>query len=308
MDEKVYLGIDIGGTTIKYGMVTSKGMIVYDHQLPINGIGESDFRERFISICHEINADLKLKDFIIQGIGVSATGQIDEDKGSVLDTCGNLNHWKGTDIKKIVIGIFCKNVTVSNDANCAALAEKWIGAAKPYEHALVYTIGTGIGAGLILNNKLYSGAKGLAGELGHLIINNNGNLCTCGNKGCFERYGSMTALIYNYNQSQGTQLNGLQIFEKASKGDARAIDLIDDFVDAHVSALQSVIHLLNLEAVIIGGGVSAQEDLLIAPIREKLNNRLMPEFATDLVIRKAKLGNNAGLIGAVKSYIQQGDY
>ncbi|GAA0179895.1 ROK family protein [Clostridium sediminicola] len=304
---KKYIGIDIGGTEIKAGIVNEEGKLLYKITRPSN---INNYKIPLIdvikNITNEINVYTMNNDICIEGVGVSAAGQIDNKNGVVIGTCGNIPGWKGTHIKSEMEKILHLDVIVENDANCAALAEHWIGNGKEYTNMIAYTIGTGIGGGIILDNKIFSGSNGIAGEIGHIVLEKDGEPCTCGNKGCFEQYGSMTALIKNVKKIVGNQLNeinGKIIFEKAKEGNKEIAKCIDHFLDYNATGIVTLLHIFNPEAVIIGGGVSKQGEVIIQPLIKKVKEKAMPAFYENVVIKTAKLSNDAGMIGAVKNYM-----
>ena len=160
------------------------------------------------------------------------------------------------------------------------------------------------------------GANGLAGEIGHIVINNDGELCSCGNHGCLEHYGSTAALIRRVRDaascgkiilSEEHEVNGRFIFSEAKKGNVVMLELLDSWIDDIASGLVGLVHIFNPELILIGGGVSAQKELFIDRLREKVMAGCMPHFSKYLELKAAELGNDAGLIGAVYYCIQQND-
>ena len=305
---KKYIGIDIGGTTIKAGIVNEQGQILYkmveqsninNYQVPLINVIKK--------IAKKITSYAADNDIDIEGIGVSAAGQIDNKNGVVIGDCGNIPGWKGTHLKAEIEKVTNLDVIVENDANCAALAEHWVGSGKGFKNMIAYTIGTGIGGGIILEDKIFFGSIGIAGEIGHIVLKKGGRQCTCGNKGCFEQYGSMTALIREVRKVAGnqfTEINGKIIFEEAKKGNKEIVKCIDSFLDYNAAGIVTLLHIFNPQAIIIGGGVSQQGRIIIKPLIEKVRAKAMPAFFKDVVITTAKLSNDAGMIGAVKNFME----
>ena len=186
-----------------------------------------------------------------------------------------------------------------NDANSAAVAEHWIGAAKGCKNVIVITIGTGIGGGVIVDSRILEGKLGIAGELGHFSIDRNGIPCTCGNRGCYERYASTTALLEMVKEKSGP-LNGREVFQKLKEGDAVIQGIVDLWISNIADGLVSLTHIFNPEKILLGGGVSAQKELFIDKVRTKVLERVMPRFADGLIIDAAALSNDAGIIGAIR--------
>lgn len=301
-----YIGIDIGGTSIKYGIIDEKGHILHSFSDDANiDMYSIPLIERVKSIAKKIQKFAISNNIKIEGVGVSATGQVDKNTGTIIGTCGNIPGWIGTPVKASLREIFNKPIVVENDGNCAAIAEHWIGNGRKFDNLVMYTIGTGIGAGIIINDKLYSGHNGIAGEIGHMIIDSDEKKCTCGNYGCFEQYGSMIALIRKVNENNDliNIEDGKKLFELYKKGDRKIKRHVDEFIHFNAVGITNLVHIFNPEAIIIGGGVSNQKEVIIEPIKKKVLQMVMPAFSKDLVITTAKLGNKAGMIGAVKYLI-----
>lgn len=301
-----YLGIDIGGTSVKIGLVDEDANILYAKEY---AVAFDNYKTPILDTVLK-SSSLFLEEFEIdknslKGIGVSATGQIDSLEGKVAGTGGNIRNWDNSQIKKDFEKKFDLPTVVVNDANCVALGEKWMGAARENKNFIVITIGTGLGGGIFVDNKIVLGRVGFAGELGHFSIDKNGRTCTCGNKGCYEQYASMTALInqvkikYNKNNIdfESSKINGRYLFSKIEEDDIIKTS-IEEWINDIASGLVSLTHIFNPEKIIIGGGVSARKDFVDKLSKEVLT-RVMPNFAKNLEIVAAKLGNNAGLVGAV---------
>ena len=236
---------------------------------------------------------------------MSATGQIDSRRGVVAGTCGNFPGWIGVEIKDTLEREFNLPVTVANDANCMLLGEVWAGAAKGYTDVIGVTLGTGVGGGILTGGHLLEGARGLGGELGHFRLHAlDGVICTCGAIGCYERYAATTALVRGA-KSAGLELpDGRAIFEAVAAGNARAAAVLDRWIDEVAQGLAGLVHIFNPQLILVGGGVSAQQKLLIDPLAEKVRSSVMPAFAQGLEIQAAALQNDAGLVGAVYYFLQ----
>ncbi len=304
-----FLGIDIGGTAVKMGIVDENGEILLSHEAPVafdhydTPILETVLRESGIFL-----KENKVKPEDLRGIGISATGQIDTQKGIVAGSGGNIRNWDGTNLKDAFTQKYRLPVTVVNDANCVALGEKWIGSARDARDVIVLTIGTGLGGGIIVNDQILLGRAGFGGELGHFSIHMQGKPCTCNNRGCFEQYASMTALVRSvseyYEASDPARLterpvDGRSIFEAVAGGDAAITRIVDTWIQDISAGIVSLVHIFNPELIVIGGGVSTQEELFIAKLRRKVLGQVMPNFRQGLSLCAAALGNSAGMIGAV---------
>ena len=240
------------------------------------------------------------------GVGVSATGQIDSRAGTVVGTCGNLPHYIGSPIKAELESLFGLPVTVANDANCMCLGEVWVGGAKGYTDVIGVTLGTGVGGGILTGGRLLEGARGLGGELGHFRLHAlDGVACTCGAIGCYERYAATTALVRSAQKAGLDAPDGRAIFEAAAVGDARTLAVLNGWINEIAQGLAGLVHIFNPQLILIGGGVSAQQALLIDPLAAQVRKSIMPAFAEGLEVRAAALQNDAGLVGAVYYFKQQ---
>ncbi len=305
-----YIGVDIGGTQVKIGIVDENGTVCNSlaYDVAFDGY-DTPIIETVVARLSEFMRENNLPGSQVCGIGVSATGQIDAKEGRVAGAAGHIKNWEGCNIREHIKRVYSGPVTVMNDANCAALAEQWIGGAKGLSDAVVITVGTGIGGGIIANSEIICGAAGGAGEIGHVTIRNNGKMCCCGNRGCYEQYASATALVRMVTQAQKTGklekgllgneiINGRIIFEAAGKGGSLDT-ILDRWIGYVADGIVSIIHTFSPQAVLIGGGVSAQKEKFIDPLRRKVLSRVMPVYAKMVRLEAAKLGNDAGMVGAV---------
>ncbi len=300
---KRYLGIDIGGTAVKYGIVDELGNVLVKDE---REVAFDNYKTPIIeTVVLAVRDLLQKNEYELSGIGVSATGQIDSKKGMVAGTGGNIAGWNGTPIKEILEAEFHLPCTVANDANCMCLGECWTGSAKGYSDVIGITIGTGIGGGIVTGGKLLDGFTGLGGEIGHMRIHAlDGEMCHCGQRGCYEYYAATTALVRQAKKIDPDWINGKVIFDAVNQGDARAVKLLQDWIDEIAVGLSSMIHIFNPKLILVGGGVSSQEELLIRPLEKRVKEMIMPAFAKDLEVKAATLKNDAGMIGAVYNFIK----
>ena len=218
-------------------------------------------------------------------------------------TGGNLPGWDGAPIKETLERAFSLPVTVANDANCMCLGEAWVGAAKGYTDVIGITIGTGLGGGILTGRRLLEGARGLGGELGHFRLHAlDGEPCGCGSRGCWERCAATTALVRRAKALDPALDSGRAIFAAAEAGDAAVLSLLDTWEEEIAQGLAGLVHIFNPQLILIGGGVSAQQKLLIEPVAAKVRASVMPAFRVGLEIRAAALQNDAGLVGAVQYF------
>ena len=277
------LAIDIGGTMIKYGLVSSDGEILSTDKI------ETEAEKGLENILNKIdNIFKRYKENNPVGIAVSGTGQINGMIGKVIGGNPIIPNWIGTNLVKILEEKYNLPIVLENDVNCVALGEKWIGAGKDLSNFICLTIGTGIGGGIILNNQLFRGENFVAGEFGHILIK----------KGEFEQFASTTALIRLVKERTGKTLNGKEIFDLEKKEILEYQEVISEWIENLTDGLSSIIYCFNPANIILGGGVIEQGEPLINRIKNSLFKKIGPQFKEKLNITQAKLGNNAGMIGA----------
>lgn len=306
-----YIGVDLGGTNIAAGLVDEEGKIIKHKNIPtLKERGIDAICEDMIRVCQEIMSENKLKKEDIHAIGVGSPGTVDATKGIIVYANNIIiNNFPVAERMNAQLGI---PVYVGNDADCAALGEVTSGIAKGCKNAVILTLGTGVGGGLIINGEIYKSSFPGAGELGHQAIVYNGRQCNCGRKGCFERYASATALIKDakkaaqnnpdsklneYVKGDLEKMNAKVPFDAAQAGDEVAKKVIDQYLEYLACGVANVINGLNPEMIILGGGVAKQGDNLTKPLTKKVEK----EVYTDQLqtkIEVAMLGNDAGIIGA----------
>ncbi len=306
-----YVGIDLGGTNIAVGIVTKEGEILKKMSVPARA--ERPFEEIFADMAdciRKLLAETGIKEEELESIGIGTPGCIDTEKG-ILIFAGNFKYGKMVNYRDLMAKHFNIPVYIGNDANVAALAEAKVGAAKGVKNAIMITLGTGVGGGIIIDGKIYEGHYTAAGELGHIVLVHNGEQCTCGRKGCWEAYASVTGLVRQtkaamaanpdsiMNNTPVDQVSGRTSFDAAKKGDAAALAVVDQYEEYVAEGLADMINIFSPEILVIGGGICKEGDYLLDPIRAKIKDRvfgvgLLPERK----IVTAQLGNDAGLIGA----------
>ena len=298
------LSMDIGGTAVKLGLVDEEGRIHGKREASVHFDG---YKTPILTTAiREARAFLRERNIPIEGIGVSATGQIDTRERTVVGTNGKIPGYEGTQIGRELEEAFGLPVTALNDANAAALGECFAGRAKGMEDVVMLTLGTGVGGGVIIGGKIYGGMRGIAGELGHFTLYQDGEPCACGKRGCYENYASDTALVRAAQRAAGeTDMDGRTVFGRAAQGDARMLGVISRWLDDVAAGITGLVHIFNPRMVLIGGGISAQEKLLIEPLRQRVLSQVMPRFAQGLCLERASLSNDAGLIGAACFFMQQ---
>ena len=277
------LAIDIGGTMIKYGLVSSDGEILSTDKI------ETEAEKGLENILNKIdNIFKRYKENNPVGIAVSGTGQINGMIGKVIGGNPIIPNWIGTNLVKILEKKYNLPAVLENDVNCVALGEKWIGAGKDLKNFICLTIGTGIGGGIILNNQLFRGENFVAGEFGHILIK----------KGEFEQFASTTALIRLVKERTGKTLNGKEIFDLEKKEIVEYQEVVSEWIENLTDGLSSIVYCFNPANIILGGGVIGQGEALINRVKNSLFKKIGLQFKEKLNIIQAKLGNNAGMIGA----------
>ncbi|MCM3570900.1 ROK family protein [Neobacillus mesonae] len=291
--------IDIGGTSIKYGIATEQGELSHLHSIPTEASkGGPVLVEKVKHICDQL-----LKDSKLEGIAISSAGQIDNIHGTVVFATDTIPGYTGTPLAELISQHTGLPVTVENDVNCTALGEYWQGAAKGVRDFLCVTIGTGIGGALFLNGKLYTGTSFSAGEIGHINLYPNGKPCTCGNTGCYEQYASSSALTQLVEQKFGKAIPLEQFFEMVKEGHPDALDLYTQWTADVATGIGSLVHIFNPQLVLIGGGISAQGEFLLQGIESSLSKKVMPSFKKPLSIKIAENENKANLLGAARHFL-----
>ena len=277
------LAIDIGGTMIKYGLVSSDGKILSTNKI------KTEASKGLNNILNKIDNIFKgYKENNPVGIAVSGTGQINGMIGKVIGGNPIIPNWIGTNLVKTLEEKYNLPAVLENDVNCVALGEKWIGAGKDLSNFICLTIGTGIGGGIILNNQLFRGENFVAGEFGHTLIK----------KGEFEQFASTTALIRLVKEKTGKILNGKEIFDLEKKEIVEYQEVISEWIENLTDGLSSIVYCFNPANIILGGGVIEQGEALINRVKNSLFKKIGLQFKEKLNIIQAKLGNNAGMIGA----------
>lgn len=307
---KCRIGIDLGGTAIKAGVVDERHQIIHSYTQPTGEGFETGVRN-MAEAARRVSAmaGCEITDFPCVGIGLPSC--INPHTGRLVFS--NNTNWRDVPLCEELEKLLPVPIYIGNDANCAVIGETVAGAAKGRKNVIMLTLGTGVGGGVILNGKLFCGADGMGTELGHTPIVSGGTPCTCGINGCLEAYASVTALIrqtkeamaqhadsamHAYAAEEGA-VSGKTAFECAKQGDAAAQEVVGQYIDYLANGIGGLVNVFRPEIVLLGGGLSAQGDALLDPINGAVKKYV---FASDIIgvppIIKATLGNAAGTIGA----------
>ncbi len=301
-DQDKYLGIDVGGSFIKFGIVGSEGSVLCRDKVSADSRGDCDVLEIIVRGVREFCVKSGIEMSSLHGTGVSAPGCIDYARGVIANNGGNVHGWAHADVCGTLTKELGLPVVIENDGNCAVLGEAWTGAAKGCADVVCMTLGTGVGGGIISGGRLIRGRLGYAGEIGHFPVRFSGE---SGDFGFYENFASTSALIRKAMKIDAGLDSGHRIFERLDAGSAAVAEAVDEWLDEVACGVAGLVHIFNPEIVLIGGGVSERSDIIIEPLKSKVMNMIMPDFADGLEIRAAELGNDAGIVGAVRNFLNE---
>lgn len=319
MSKKI-IGIDLGGTSVKFAILTQEGEVQEKWSIKTNILDEGSHivDDMIESINHRLRLlGLGAEDFI--GIGMGSPGVVDREKGTVIGAY-NLN-WKTLQpVKEKIEKATGISFFIDNDANVAALGERWKGAGENQPDVVFMTLGTGVGGGIVAEGKLLHGVAGAAGELGHITVDfDQPILCTCGKKGCLETVASATGIVNLTRRyadeyagdaelkkliDNGEDVNAKIVFDLAKAGDELALIVYRNFARYLGIACANIGSILNPSTIVIGGGVSAAGEFLLDGVRKFYEENSFPQVRTSTKLALATLGNDAGVIGAASLVLQ----
>ena len=310
-----YIGIDLGGTNIAIGIVDEDGKIVVKDKVPTGAGRDTDLIIRDMACLASdlvVRANLTFEQ--IAYAGIAAPGTVDPEAGVVMYS-NNIKMFKYPICEKLKSMLPVDRVYLENDANAAALAEAKVGAGAGKDDVVMITLGTGLGGGIVIDGKLYSGFNYAGAELGHMVIELGGRECTCGAKGCWEAYSSATGLINmtkdKLRETRDTimwdmiggdieKTSGRTAFAASRQGDRAGQEVVDEYIKYLAWGMINIVNIFQPEVFCIGGGVSGEGDYLLKPLTEIVDKYQYGAASRDVktAIRIAELGNDAGIIGA----------
>lgn len=302
---KLFVGIDIGGTAIKAGLLSDKGEVLCNDRIPTRTeAGVQGILMDCLGLCHSMLSSVGAEQSAVVGIGMGVPGMVD---GSVVTEATNLG-WDKVELAAEFAKISSIPLRVANDADAAALGEVRCGAARGMKNVFMLTLGTGLGSGIIINGSIYPGNHGFGGEMGHVVLVSGGRKCCCGRRGCAELYLSAPALIRDakaaLRRHPESVLAGLQgfgtkeIFE-SSDTDELCGELVKRYTRRLSELCLNIANAFRPEAIILGGGISLAGEKLTAPVQRALDEESLARcFAPRIDVLPAMLGNSAGFIGA----------
>lgn len=305
-------GIDLGGTTAKIGLFTTSGALLekWEVATDTSNAGEHILENLAAAVLGKMK-EQSIQPEQVEGVGIGVPGPV-LDSSIVPIVCANLGGWGERNVSAQLSGLLDGlKVLVGNDANVAALGEIWMGAAKGAKNAVMVTLGTGVGGGVVVNGKVIDGVHGAGGEIGHITVNRHETaVCGCGKRGCLEQYSSATGVVRCMKKLldenpdtpcvlRGTEFAAKDVFDAARNGDALAAREVDEMSDTLGMALANIASTVDPEAFLVGGGVARAGDVLFTPL-----NKHFQEYAfkscRETPIKQASLGNDAGIYGAVR--------
>ena len=289
------IGIDLGATFVKIGLVDNKGKVYFRRKIktPLNS-GKTLLID---SIVNNVKDIIKESGKAVSGIGIGVPGPVDSKKG-IVHYFPNIKGWKEVPLKAMLEKKLGLAVMLDNDVNAMSLGEFVFGAGKGSRNIVCLTLGTGVGGGIIIDSKLYRGGSMTAGEIGHMPINETGPICNCGGIACLERYIGNRYILERAEKIFGNSVTLERVSELAGLGDKKALAIWTDVAEKLSVALSQVVNLLNPDKIVIGGGVSKAGPFILGPLKKEIRKRAMKDQAAHVKIVPAKLGADAGIIGA----------
>ncbi|MCL6547527.1 MAG: ROK family glucokinase [Alicyclobacillus sp.] len=308
----IWLGVDVGGTHVKTALISGDGQPLVKQSFDTHPeLGVEEFSDRLKAVVQTALASIGRDWSEVRGVGVGVPGFLDIDRGVIVEAV-NLG-WKDVPFVEVLERRLGLPLAMENDANVAALGEAWVGAGRGAASVLCVTVGTGVGGGIVLGGRLYRGVNGLAGEIGHLVVDRGGIHCNCGKFGCLETVASATAIVREARHRQAAGeipadavIEGAEdVFRLARAGSEAARRVVEEAARWLGYGLALCADTLNPDAIVIGGGVSKAKDEWMVPVRAAFEEYALPLASQAAKLQVAELGNDAGVIGAARLIAQK---
>lgn len=307
MTKKYAIGIDLGGTSVKYALIDNEGVFHFQGKLPSKAdISAEAVIGQLVTACKETMASAQQLGVTIEGIGIGTPGIVDETNRIVLGGAENIKGWENLNLADRIEAETHLPVQMGNDANLMGLGETMYGAGQGARNVVFLTVGTGIGGAVVIDGKLFNGFANRGTELGHVPLIANGEPCACGSIGCLEHYASTSALVRRFSKRaaeagrsfSGEEINGELIVRLYKEGDKLATECLDEHCDFFGHGIAGFINIFSPQRIVIGGGLSEAGDFYIQKVSERAHRYVMADCAVNTRIMAASLGNKAGSIGA----------
>jgi glucokinase len=303
-------GLDFGGTSVKMGIVDERGEIVGREVVAIDPA--AGFSQVMSSLVVALRGCVRRSGVTLSAIGAGTPGFSDKETGVLVEGCRNIPNLQGNSIGGYLSREFGVPAVVDNDATSAAAGELIFGVGRRFRSFVLITLGTGIGGGIVLDGRVYRGVRGFAGEIGHMCLDPNGLWCNCGSRGCFEQYASAPAIARLYleklrkrGREVADTVTARDVFDAAARGESVAADVIDAAGRRIAQAFGTLLNILNVEACVIGGGVSQAGEAIVAPVSRHLADYCWPLVRAGVQIVLAELRNDAGVLGAAAGALER---
>lgn len=304
----LYIGIDVGGTAIKGVLIDGKGCLFGEDSVPT--AGGQEIVNGIVALCNRL---MNLSGEKVQGVGIGCAGVIDSAEGKVV-LARNLS-LEDFPMVKLLQEKIDVPVKITNDANAAALGEAKFGAGKNFKNSILVTLGTGVGGGIVIDGKLFEGNKSAGAEIGHMVIEHGGQLCSCGRRGCFEAYSSATALKKQTKRAMENDagsamwksytsetVTGKTAFEYADC-DPSAREVVEKYIEYLACGLINLANVFRPEVIMLGGGVSKEKERLTVPLQKIIDRETFASSYAPVKVTVAALGSNAGAYGAAALFL-----
>lgn len=314
MEKEYAIGIDLGGTSVKYALIDNEGVFYFQGKLPSKADESAEaVIGQLVTAINEAKAFAQEKGYKIDGIGIGTPGIVDCTNRVVLGGAENINGWENIHLADRIETETGLSALLGNDANLMGLGETMYGAGQGATHVVFLTVGTGIGGAVVIDGKLFNGYANRGTELGHVPLIANGEPCACGSVGCLEHYASTSALVRRFSQRiadagisyPNEEINGELIVRLYKQGDQIAKVSLEEHCDFLGHGIAGFINIFSPQKIVIGGGLSEAGDFYIQKVSEKARSYAIPDCAVNTQIIAAALGNKAGSIGAASLVFTQ---